>query len=57
LVVRLFVEERRRLKIIPCQWRAESPEKWRRKIPQFGGLAISRWLDRRLRFWAVFRGA
>jgi hypothetical protein len=20
-----------------CQWRAESPQKWRRKIPQFGG--------------------
>jgi Mu transposase, C-terminal domain len=25
-----------------CQRRAESPQKWRRKIPQLGGMAISR---------------
>src|SRR2546430_17645266 len=25
-----------------CQRRAESPQKWRRKIPQPGGMAISR---------------
>jgi hypothetical protein len=39
-----------------CQCRAESPQKWRRKIPQSGGLAISRWRDRRLRFLAAGRG-
>jgi hypothetical protein len=33
-----------------CQWRRDFPQKWRRKIPQSGGLAISRGRDRRLRF-------
>jgi len=36
-----------------CQWRRDFPQKWRRKIPQSGGLAISRWRDRRLRFLAA----
>ena len=30
-----------------CQWRAKTPHLWRTKIPQFGGMAISRMKDRR----------
>ena len=33
------------------------PQKWRRKIPQAGGLAISREMDRLLRSLEVFHGA
>ena len=38
-----------------CKCRFDFPQKRRSKIPQFGGRAISRWVDRRLRFWAAFR--
>jgi len=40
-----------------CQWRPEFPQKWRRKIPQFCGLAISLEMDRRLRSSMVAPGA
>jgi pimeloyl-ACP methyl ester carboxylesterase len=38
-----------------CQWRRDFPQKWRRKIPRSGGLAINRVGDRRLRFLAAGR--
>jgi len=38
-----------------CKCRFDFPQKRPSKIHQFGGLAISRWFDRRLRFWAAFR--
>lgn len=40
-----------------CQWRHDFPQKWRRKIPQSGGLVISRGRDRPLRFLATGRAA
>src|SRR5262245_21424102 len=36
-----------------CQRAAESPHFWASKIPRFGGLLISRWGDRSLRFWGA----
>ena len=49
---------RRRLRLRrACQWRRDFPQKWRRKIPQSGGLAISRGRDRRLRSLAGARYA
>ena len=40
-----------------CQWRRDFPQKWRPKIPQSGGLAISRGRDRRLHSLAAGRDA
>jgi hypothetical protein len=40
-----------------CQWRRDFPQKWRRKIPQSGGLAISHGRDRFLRFLSAGRDA
>jgi len=40
-----------------CQWRRDFLQKWRRKIPQSGGLAISRLGDRLLRFLTAGRDA
>jgi hypothetical protein len=41
----------------PCQWRRDFPQNGRRKIPQSGGLAISRGRDRLLRFLSAGRDA
>jgi hypothetical protein len=38
-----------------CKYRFDFPQKRRSEIRQFGGRTISRWVDRRLRFWAAFR--
>ena len=40
-----------------CQWHLDFPQNWRRKIPQFGGLAISREMDQRLRSLGVVHDA
>jgi hypothetical protein len=40
-----------------CQRAAESPQFWACKIPQFGGVVISRWCDRHLHFWVGDRAA
>jgi hypothetical protein len=40
-----------------CQWRRDFPQNGRRKIPQSGGLAISRGRDRLLRFLPAGRDA
>ena len=49
--------KRERRPLPGCQWRRDFPQKWRPKIPQSGGLAISRGRDQRLRFLAVGRDA